>query len=78
MFLSCDPFNIQSHKNLCTTVLSTPRYGQCPKCSKSTLWYNHTLHSDIKVSKVQQIYPDPIENSLQQKFTTTEVLLKHK
>ena len=53
---------------VCTTVPSPPRYGQCPKRSKSTLlepriisrckrylqyrkstlWYTHTLYSDIQ------------------------------
>ena len=33
---------------VCISVLSAPRYGKCQKCSKSTLWYNHILHAEIK------------------------------
>ena len=31
-----------------TTVLSAPRYGQCPTCSKSTLLYECSISKNIQ------------------------------
>ena len=45
-------------QRVCTTMLTAPKSGQCPKCSKSTLWYINMQYP--KYSKFIQIWYDLI------------------